>query len=62
MTHACVAYGRQIFSVGGRLAWYEDQNAGCYKAPALLYDAQLEKTVSEFDVCPFMIRACIDSR
>ncbi|KAF4769582.1 hypothetical protein HAV15_011346 [Penicillium sp. str.  len=36
--------------IGGRLAWAEDGQAGCYDAPAFIYDAQSEVTRSSFDV------------
>ncbi|THC88733.1 hypothetical protein EYZ11_011821 [Aspergillus tanneri] len=49
MTYACAAYGRQIFGVGGRLAWADDQDAGCYEVPAFLYDAQSEAIMPDFD-------------
>jgi hypothetical protein len=50
MTLTCVTYGRQIFGIGGRLAWAEDGQAGCYDAPAFIYDAQSEASRSSFDV------------
>lgn len=50
MTLTCVTYGRQIFGIGGRLAWADDGQAGCYDAPAFIYDAQSEVTRSSFDV------------
>ncbi|KAJ9488880.1 hypothetical protein VN97_g4406 [Penicillium thymicola] len=49
MTLTCVTYGRQIFGIGGRLAWADDDEAGCYDAPAFIYDAQSEATRSSFD-------------
>ncbi|OQE00228.1 hypothetical protein PENVUL_c056G09184 [Penicillium vulpinum] len=49
MTLTCVTYGRQIFGIGGRRAWAEDGKAGCYDAPAFIYDAQSEATRSSFD-------------
>ncbi|CAI7635574.1 uncharacterized protein N7487_002539 [Penicillium crustosum] len=49
MTLMCVTYGRQIFGIGGRLAWADDGQAGCYDAPAFIYDAQSEVTRSSFD-------------
>lgn len=50
MTLTCVTYGRQIFGIGGRRAWADDGKAGCYDAPAFIYDAQSETTRSSFDV------------
>ena len=50
MSHACVGYGRQIIGVGGRLAWANDQKAGCYDVPAFIYDAQSQTNRSDFDV------------
>lgn len=49
MTLQCATYGRQIFAVGGRLAWADDSEAGCYTMPAFIYDAQSEVTRSRFD-------------
>ncbi|KAJ5648013.1 hypothetical protein N7490_004385 [Penicillium lividum] len=49
MTLQCATYGRQIFGVGGRLAWADDADAGCYTMPAFIYDAQSEATRSTFD-------------
>lgn len=49
MTHTCQSYGRQIFGVGGRLAWADDANAGCYGTPAFVYDAQSEIIRTQFD-------------
>ncbi|RAK80039.1 uncharacterized protein BO72DRAFT_27003 [Aspergillus fijiensis CBS 313.89] len=49
MTLSCQAYGRQIFGVGGRLAWADDSDAGCYTMPAFIYDAQSEVVRSGFD-------------
>ncbi|QQK47049.1 Kelch-type beta propeller [Penicillium digitatum] len=49
MTLTCVPNGRQIFGIGGRRAWADDGNAGCYDAPAFIYDAQSEATRSMFD-------------
>ncbi|KAB8264201.1 hypothetical protein BDV32DRAFT_135551 [Aspergillus pseudonomiae] len=49
MTHVCQAYGRQIFGVGGRLAWADDADAGCYDTPAFIYDAQSEVIRAQFD-------------
>ncbi|KAE8313114.1 hypothetical protein BDV41DRAFT_564630 [Aspergillus transmontanensis] len=49
MTHVCQAYGRQIFGVGGRLAWSDDAGAGCYDMPAFIYDAQSEVIRTQFD-------------
>ncbi|KAJ5916588.1 hypothetical protein N7504_000603 [Penicillium tannophilum] len=49
MTLQCATYGRQIFAVGGRLAWADDSEAGCYTMPAFIYDAQSEATRSTFD-------------
>jgi hypothetical protein len=50
MTLTCVTYGRQIFGIGGRLAWADDSQAGCYDTPAFIYDAQSEVTRTSFDV------------
>ena len=50
MTLTCVTYGRQIFGIGGRKAWADDSAAGCYNAPAFIYDAQSEVSRSSFDV------------
>lgn len=50
MTLACATYGRQIFGVGGRLAWADDSKAGCYDMPTFIYDAQSEVVRSSFDV------------
>ncbi|KAE8163035.1 hypothetical protein BDV40DRAFT_264045 [Aspergillus tamarii] len=49
MTLVCQAYGRQIFGVGGRLAWSVDSGAGCYDMPAFIYDAQSEVIRTQFD-------------
>ncbi|CAG7959708.1 unnamed protein product [Penicillium olsonii] len=49
MTLTCVTYGRQIFGIGGRKAWADDSAAGCYNAPAFIYDAQSEVSRSSFD-------------
>ncbi|CAI7613056.1 unnamed protein product [Penicillium bialowiezense] len=49
MTLTCVTYGRQIFGIGGRQAWADDGEAGCYDAPAFIYDAQSEASRSSFD-------------
>ncbi|KAE8379096.1 hypothetical protein BDV26DRAFT_176784 [Aspergillus bertholletiae] len=49
MTLTCQAYGRQIFGVGGRLAWADDAKAGCYDMPAFVYDAQSEVIRTRFD-------------
>ncbi|KAE8422773.1 hypothetical protein BDV36DRAFT_309790 [Aspergillus pseudocaelatus] len=49
MTLVCQAYGRQIFGVGGRLAWAVDSGAGCYDMPAFIYDAQSEVIRTQFD-------------
>ncbi|KAE8141236.1 hypothetical protein BDV38DRAFT_268517 [Aspergillus pseudotamarii] len=49
MTHVCQAYGRQIFGVGGRLAWADDSGGGCYDMPAFIYDAQSEVIRTQFD-------------
>lgn len=50
MTLTCVSYGRQIFGIGGRKAWADDSAAGCYDAPAFIYDAQSEVSRSSFNV------------
>ncbi|KAK2743719.1 hypothetical protein FQN55_007122 [Onygenales sp. PD_40] len=49
MTLTCETYGRQIFGIGGRLAWADDAAAGCYDVPAFIYDAQLEELRTTFD-------------
>ncbi|CAG8021748.1 unnamed protein product [Penicillium salamii] len=49
MTLTCVSYGRQIFGIGGRKAWADDSAAGCYDAPAFIYDAQSEVSRSSFN-------------
>jgi hypothetical protein len=50
MSLACEAHGRQIFAIGGRLAWENGAGAGCYGAPAFIYDAQTEAVTDQFDV------------
>lgn len=50
MSLACATYGPQIFGIGGRLAWFNGNGAGCYTMPAFIYDAQSESTQTEFDV------------
>ncbi|KAJ0419206.1 hypothetical protein BJY00DRAFT_286482 [Aspergillus carlsbadensis] len=49
MSLACEAYGRQIFGIGGRLAWANGADAGCYDTPAFIYDAQTEAVTDQFD-------------
>ncbi|KAL2816667.1 hypothetical protein BJX63DRAFT_419866 [Aspergillus granulosus] len=49
MSLTCEAYGRQIFGIGGRLAWADGADAGCYDTPAFLYDAQTEAVTDHFD-------------
>ncbi|KAL4814748.1 hypothetical protein BDW67DRAFT_165117 [Aspergillus spinulosporus] len=49
MSHTCQTYGRQIIGIGGRQAWANDAAAGCYDAPAFLYDAQSEVVRTDFD-------------
>ncbi|KAJ5266977.1 Kelch-type beta propeller [Penicillium angulare] len=49
MTMDCATYGSQIFGVGGRLAWYVDERAGCYKMPAFIYDAESQAIRTDFD-------------
>ncbi|KAL3486353.1 hypothetical protein BJX62DRAFT_215348 [Aspergillus germanicus] len=49
MSLACEAHGRQIFAIGGRLAWENGAGAGCYGAPAFIYDAQTEAVTDQFD-------------
>lgn len=50
MTHTCELRGRQMFAVGGRLAWQDDDKAGCYTMPAFVYDIVDQTVKSKFDV------------
>ncbi|KAL3461828.1 hypothetical protein BJX64DRAFT_152016 [Aspergillus heterothallicus] len=49
MSLTCETYGRQIFGIGGRLAWANGAEAGCYDTPAFIYDAQSEAVTDRFD-------------
>ncbi|KAF9894833.1 hypothetical protein FE257_004454 [Aspergillus nanangensis] len=49
MSLTCAPYGRQIFGIGGRLAWADDSEAGCYDMPAFVYDSVSEVVREEFD-------------
>lgn len=50
MTQSCEIRGRHMFAVGGRLAWADDERAGCYKMPAFIYDLVEQTKTSTFDV------------
>lgn len=54
MTHTCELRGRQMFAVGGRLAWQVDDRAGCYTMPAFVYDLVDQSVKSRFDVSPHL--------
>ncbi|RJE17543.1 hypothetical protein PHISCL_10119 [Aspergillus sclerotialis] len=49
MSLTCATYGRQVFGVGGRLAWANGYDAGCYDMPAFIYDAGDGTTRSIFN-------------
>jgi hypothetical protein len=50
MTLVCQAYGPQVFGIGGRINWADNQDAGCYTMPAFIYDVNSESSRSMFDV------------
>ncbi len=50
MSLTCATYGRQVFGIGGRLAWANGFEAGCYDMPAFIYDAGNGTAGSIFDV------------
>ncbi|GFG17388.1 hypothetical protein IFM5058_08449 [Aspergillus udagawae] len=49
MTLVCEAYGPQVFGIGGRINWADDQGAGCYSMPAFIYDVNSGKSRARFD-------------
>ncbi|KAL2783093.1 hypothetical protein BJX66DRAFT_349881 [Aspergillus keveii] len=49
MSLTCEVFGRQIFGIGGRLAWDDGADADCYDAAAFIYDAQTEAVTDQFD-------------
>lgn len=53
MTHSCQVRGRQMFAVGGRVAWADDERAGCYKMPAVIYDLVDQAENTMFDVSAY---------
>jgi hypothetical protein len=50
MTLDCEAYGPQVFGIGGRIHWPDDQDAGCYTMPAFIYDVNSGSSRTKFDV------------
>ncbi|KAF4219466.1 hypothetical protein CNMCM6457_003032 [Aspergillus fumigatiaffinis] len=49
MTLVCEAYGPQVFGIGGRIHWADDQDAGCYTMPAFIYDVNSGSSRAKFD-------------
>ncbi|KAF7171758.1 hypothetical protein CNMCM6106_006140 [Aspergillus hiratsukae] len=49
MSLFCQAYGPQVFGIGGRINWADDQDAGCYTMPAFIYDVNSETSRTTFD-------------
>ncbi|GIK03408.1 hypothetical protein Aspvir_007477 [Aspergillus viridinutans] len=49
MTLVCEAYGPQVFGIGGRINWADDQDAGCYTMPAFIYDVNSGSSRTKFN-------------